>query len=308
METPAITELIDGLRFPEGPVCLPDGSLAFTEIARGEVNVVDVDGSKRTIAVTGGGPNGLALGPDGALYLCNNGGCFSWMEIGDLLIPGPLPSDWTGGSIQRIDLDSGEVTTLYTECDGHPLRAPNDLVFDAEGGFWFTDHGVRDHAARTSDLTGIYYARPDGSSITMPIFPMEAPNGVGLSPDGSTLYVAETHTARLYRWDLEAPGQPVIVPGPSAHGGTQLAAPGGMKLFDSLAVDEDGNVVVGTLGTGGLTIVAPSGLHDFLELPDPLVTNVCFGGEDLRTAYATCSAVGRIISFPWPHPGLALAF
>jgi gluconolactonase len=308
VETPAITELASGLKFPEGPVVLPDGSVAFTEIARGEVNKVAPDGTKSTIATTGGGPNGLALGPDGALYVCNNGGCFNFIEIGDLLIPGPLPEDWTGGSIQRIDLGSGEVTTLYTECDGFPLRAPNDLVFDADGGFWFTDHGVRDHTARTSDLTGIYYAKPDGSSITMPIFPMEAPNGVGLSPDGATLYVAETHTARLYRWDLEGPGQPVIVAGPSAHGGTQLAAPGGMKLFDSLAVDGEGHVVIGTLGTGGLTIVEPSGLHDFVELPDPLVTNVCFGGDDLRTAYVTCSAFGRLISFPWPRPGLALAF
>jgi gluconolactonase len=308
VETPPITEVISGLKFPEGPVWLPDGSIAFTEIARGEVNAVGADGTKRSIAVTGGGPNGLALGPDGALYVCNNGGCFNFIEIGDLLIPGPLPQDWTGGSIQRIDLDSGEVTTLYTECDGFPLRAPNDLVFDADGGFWFTDHGVRDHVARTSDLTGIYYARPDGSSITMPIFPMEAPNGVGLSPDGSTLYVAETHTARLYRWDLDGPGQPVLVPGPSAHGGTQLAAPGGTKLFDSLAVDGEGHVVVGTLGTGGLTIVEPSGLHDFVPLPDPLVTNVCWGGEDLRTAYATCSAAGRLVSFTWPRPGLALSF
>lgn len=308
METPIITEIISGLKFPEGPVCLPDGSLAFCEIAAGEVNRVAPDGTKSTIAVTGGGPNGLALGPDGALYVCNNGGCFSWIDVGGLLVPGGLAEEWSGGSIQRIDVQSGEVTTLYTECDGHPLRAPNDLVFDAEGGIWFTDHGVRDEHARTSDLTGIYYAQPDGSRITMPIFPMEAPNGVGLSPDGMTLYVAETHTTRLYRWDLEAPGVPVVQPGVFSHGGTQLAAPGGMKRFDSLAVDGEGHVVVGTLGTGGLTVVEPSGLHEFVGLPDPLVTNVCFGGEDLRTAYVTLSGIGRIISFDWPRPGLALAF
>ena len=306
METPPLTEIADGLKFPEGPVWRPDGSLLFVEIADGVVSKVAPDGTKSTVAETGGGPNGLAVGPDGALYVCNNGGCFDWIDFGGMLLPGPLPGDWKGGSIQRIEPDTGVVTTLYAKCDGHPLRAPNDLVFDAHGGFWFTDHGVRDEHARTSDLTGVYYAKADGSSITMPIFPLEAPNGVGLSPDGDHLYVAETHTTRVYTWDLEGPGHAVIQPGAFSHGGTQLAAPGGLKRFDSLAVDSEGNVVVGTLGTGGLTIVEPSGLHEFLELPDPLVTNVCFGGPDLRTAYATLSGAGRIVSFTWPRAGLAL--
>lgn len=306
METPPLTEIASGLRFPEGPVWLPDGSLAFVEIAAGQISKVAPDGTRSTVAEPGGGPNGLAVGPDGAFYVCNNGGCFEWIDLGELVLPGPLPAEWEQGSIQRVDPDSGEVTTLYTECDGHPLRAPNDLVFDAHGGFWFTDHGVRDEHARTSDLTGIYYAKADGSSITEAIFPMEAPNGVGLSPDGSRLYVAETHTTRLYTWPLEAPGVPVKENFAFGHGGTQLASPEGQKRFDSLAVDGEGQVVVGTLGEGGLTIVAPSGLHDFLPLPDPLVTNVCFGGEDLRTAYATLSGSGRIVSFEWPHPGLAL--
>ena len=62
-----------------------------------------------------GGPNGAAIGPDGALYLCNNGGCFTPIELGDLLFPGPFdPSNYIGGRIQRVDLSSGAVTDLYT--------------------------------------------------------------------------------------------------------------------------------------------------------------------------------------------------
>jgi len=307
VETPPLIELARGLRFPEGPVWLPDGSVLFVEIAAGAITKVARDGTKSTVAETGGGPNGLAVGPDGALYVCNNGGCFEWIDLGGLLMPGPLPGGWEGGSIEKVDLGTGAVTTLYTDCGGRPLRAPNDLVFDAHGGFWFTDYGVRDEHARTSDLTGVYYALADGSSITEAIFPLEAPNGVGLSPDGSHLYVAETHTTRVYTWELEAPGVPIKANFAFSHGGTQLAAPGGQKRFDSMAVDGEGNVVVGTLGEGGLTIVEPSGLHDFLPLPDPLVTNVCFGGPDLRTAFATFSGTGRLVSFPWPRPGLALA-
>src|SRR5690606_7932948 len=116
-----------------------------------------------------------------------NGGCFEWIDVG-LLVPGGVPDAWTGGSIQRVDLSDGSVETVYTECDGRPLRAPNDLVFDAHGGFWFTDHGVRH--GRTSDRTGVYYASADGSSITEVLFPLDAPNGIGLSPAGDRLYVA----------------------------------------------------------------------------------------------------------------------
>jgi gluconolactonase len=82
-----------------------------------------------------------------------------------------------------------------------------------------------------------------------------------------------------------------------------------MQLFDSLAVDGDGNVVVGTLVNGGLTVISPDGSSvEHVPFPDPMVTNVCFGGEDLRTAYVTCSATGKLVSTPWPRPGLKLAF
>ena len=94
--------------------------------------------------------------------------------------PGPLPDTWTGGSIDRVDLATGAVTTLYSEYDGRGLRAPNDLVFEAHGGFWFTDHGLR--SERSTDRTGIYYAKVDGSHIAEVVFPVDAPNGIGLSP------------------------------------------------------------------------------------------------------------------------------
>src|SRR5438093_229288 len=86
----------------------------------------------------------------------------------------------------RVDLKTGKVEVLYKECDGHPLRGPNDIVFDRSGGFWFTDHGkVRE---RERDRTGVYYAKPDGSMIREAIFPIDSPNGVGLSPDEKKLY------------------------------------------------------------------------------------------------------------------------
>jgi gluconolactonase len=171
---------------------------------------------------------------------------------------------------------------------------------------WFTDHGkIRE---RDLDHGGVYYAAPDGSSIREVVYPLDAPNGIGLSPDGTKLYVAETHTGRLWAWDVTGPGE-VARNGISRSGGTLLVGLPGFQLFDSLAVDSEGNVVVGTLVNGGLTIVSPDGSSvDHMPLPDFMVTNVCFGGDDLRTAYATCSATGTILSFRWPRAGLKLAY
>ena len=177
-------------------------------------------------------------------------------------------------------------------------------MFDGHGGFWFTDHGVR--LDRTSDRTGIHYAKADGSSCEEVIFPLDAPNGIGLSPDGTRLYAAETHTGRVFAWDLSGPGE-VARDNPVGHGGHLLAGLPGLQLLDSLAVDGEGWVCVGTLVNGGITSISPDGeTIEHTPLPDPLVTNVCFGGADLRTAYATLSGTGALVALDWPRPGLRL--
>jgi gluconolactonase len=306
MTEPVITEIAVGLQFPEGPVWMPDGTVLCVELKRRTVDRVRADGTIETLATPGGSPNGLAIGPDGAAYICNSGG-FAFHDLFGMTITAlEQPDDYSGGRIERLDLETGEVAVLYTECDGHPLMGPNDLVFDATGNLWFTDHGkIR---PRERDHGGVYYAAPDGSSITEAIYPIESPNGVGLSPEGDRLYVAETHTGRVSWWPVTAPGV-VEKPSPVGHGGLLLAGLPGMQLLDSLGVDSAGNVVVGTLANGGLTVIPPDGGEaEHIPLPDPLVTNVCFGGPDLSTAYVTCSATGKLISLPWPRPGLALAF
>jgi gluconolactonase len=298
----------DGLSFPEGPVVLPDGSIAVCEIGAGKVTRVQPDGSKALIADVGGGPNGAALGPDGALYVVNNGG-FLWTELGELRIPLDLatganePEAFGGGWVDRIDLETGAVTTLYRDFEGLRLHSPNDIVFDADGGFWFTDLGKM----RTHDLDrgGLYYASPDGSNITKPVSGLLGANGVGLSPDGGTVYVAESYTGRLLAWEVTAPGQVAGGMGPGGGGRCVVATPAG---FDSLAVEADGHVVVAAI-THGLCVVDPAtGDHEFVEVPDPFVTNLCFTGEDHRTAYVTMSGGGWLGEVTWPRPGLRLAF
>lgn len=306
-----LTVIASGLRFPEGPIAMPDGSIILVEMFGPRITRVRADGSTETIAEVEGGPNGAAIGPDGALYLCNNGGSFSPVDLGGMLVPGPFdPSRYIGGRIQRVDLSTGAVTDLYTECDGRPLRAPNDLVFDSHGGFWFTDHGIRDNRARTSDLTGIYYATADGAHISEQAFPVEAPNGIGLSPDGGTLYWAETHTGRVMRRTVEAPGR--LAPAAPLDPSACLAGLPGLQLLDSLAVDGEGNVCVATLLNGGITVIDPAdGSSWHLPTGDPLTTNICFGDRDgsgeYRDAFVTCSAFGTVQHVRWPNRGLRLA-
>jgi gluconolactonase len=215
--------------------------------------------------------------------------------------------DYSGGRIEAVDLRSGAVEVLYTETDKGPLKGPNDLVFDREGGFYFTDLGkVRAHEM---DRGAVYYAKADGSLIREVVFPIFTPNGIGLSPDGRVLYVAETETARLWAFDLKGPGAIERHPFPSPYGGRLVVGLGGYNRFDSLAVDAQGNICVATLVNGGITIVSPDGSSvRHIPMPDRWATNICFGGPDLRTAYITLSSTGRLVAMPWDRPGLRLNY
>ena len=291
-----------GLAFPEGPVVMGDGSVILVEIQRGTLTRVTQSGEVSVIAELGGGPNGAALGPDGHCYVCNNGG-FKWYTARDgRVFPGDQPDDYVGGSIQRVNLSTGVSDTVYDQCEGESLKGPNDLVFDRTGGFWFTDHGKS--RPRDRDRSGVFYARPDGSMIWERIFPLEGPNGIGLSPDERTLYVAETPTGRVWAYPLASPGEI-----DASQPRTMLAQRPDYHLFDSLAVDAMGNVCVATLITGGISIHSPDGDRvELVDTPDVLTTNIAFGGNHLKTAFITLSSTGRLVKTDWATEGLKLNF
>jgi gluconolactonase len=287
----------EGLAFPEGPVAMPDGSVIVCEVRAGRLSRVGRDGRISEVATVGGGPNGAAVGPDGAIYLCNNG----------------ISRDGASKpAIQRVDPETGRTDVLYTECEAQKLVRPNDLVFDSTGGFWFTDRGG----------DALYYARADGTFIRRADTRATSPNGVGLSPGEDILYWAETVTRQVHRRRLERPGEIVpsmgcdivalVVAGELDRWSLLLGLPGAAQL-DSLAIEAGGAVCVATLIESGITVVWPEdGSYELCTLPDHLqdraVTNICFGGEDFQTAYITCSMTGRLISCRWPRPGVQLAF
>jgi gluconolactonase len=301
----SMKELATGLKFPEGPVAMDDGSIILVEIAAGRITRVKPDGKTKTIAKTGGGPNGLAIGPDGALYVCNNGGNFEFHKRQGLTIPGHAPSTHKGGRIERVNISTGKVERLYDKCDGERLIAPNDLVFDTIGGFWFTDHGSSTAKGRSHGA--LYYAKADGSKITRVLRELLSPNGVGLSPDGMTVHYAETMPGRLWSLPLTKPGKGAKVPGFTP--GVFAGAFPGLAYFDSLGVQADGGVCVATILAGGITTFWPgTDKVRHTPIPDPIVTNICWGGANMKTAYITASATGKLIAMEWPEPGLRLNY
>ena len=296
--------IAEGFEFPEGPIAMADGTVILTEIKGQRLTRVHPDGRKETVVETGGGPNGAAVGPDNAIYITNNGGAFEWLENQGMTIPGPTPASHTGGMIQRFDLATGALTTLYDACDGRRLIGPNDIVFDKQGGLWFTDHGCSTPEGRK--FGAIYYARIDGSHISRQRDHIISPNGIGLSPDETVVYAADTQLGRLWAFDVAEPG--VLAPPAGFAPGRVICNLPGYQLLDSLALEASGKVCVATIINGGITAFDPDGSTEHFAVPDLIVTNICFGGPGMTTAWITASATGKLFKATWPRPGLKLNF
>jgi len=298
----------EGLRFPEGPIALADERVLVVEIEGMTLTAVLPNGQSEVIAELNGGPNGAAVGPDGWVYVCNSGG---WLYTDEKLESGTIRRN-TGqnprrGWIERVRLSDGSVERLHAEYDGTPLGSPNDIVFDEHGGYYFTDYGKR--SASTLEIGSLYYAPAGDSSLIKCVGALITPNGLGLSADGKTLYVAETLTRRLWAFDLAGPGRIAAKPWPSSNGGRLVAGLPDNNLLDSMALDARGRVCVACLYNGGIwTISADGSERRHTALPDLMTTNVCFGGKDLRSAFVTLSSTGRLGRLRWDIPGQPLPF
>lgn len=304
---PNFKEVTDGLLFPEGPIAMPDGSVIVVEIAGGRLTRVSQNGEKSLVADTQGGPNGAAVGPDGRIYVCNNGGIPKEYARDHLGIEGDgLVAERIQSCLQVVDPATGKVETLHTESEGWAFNSLNDIVFDAHGGCYFTDLGLK--GFKRTNRGRVMYAKADGSLVKNVIAPIDAPNGVGLSPDGKSLYVSQTDAGKCWAFDITEPGS-VKIENEAGWGARLICTLPRIQEFDSMAVDSEGNVCVGTLIEGGITVIRPDGSSWWkLDGPDRMVTNICFGGSDLKTAYITCSTTGKLLSFDWDVPGTPLNY
>jgi gluconolactonase len=342
LDTSKIEVISSSLEYPEGPIHCHDGSIILVEIKGQRLSKIAPCGTATTIAQLPGGPNGAAVGPNGCVYICNDGG-FEWMPIPGvnkdkiIWVGGNQPTGdaYKGGSLQKIDTSSGEVTTLFTECTerGYPdpsgaaypawnpavdLKGPDDLVFDQAGGIWFSDFGKT--RERDRDITGLYYVSPDQKTITQMAYPLNSPNGIALSPDGTRLYFALTYERKVMYFELSGAGK--IKRNPASLDGAYLltAQLEGQAILDSMAVDVEGNLYLATMlpqgntpvVNGGISIISPDGAVEYQEIaiPDgsiaPLPSNICFGGEDMKTAFVTCGGAGYLLKMPSAIAGLRL--
>jgi gluconolactonase len=302
MAEPAVRLVAEGLHFPEGPVPEPDGSVLVSEMAVGRITRVLPDGRKETVATPGGGPNGMCRLPSGDLVVCQNGGA-SWGEgPWPMNVPGALrvfrplgpPSEALVPQLQRVDR-TGETKTLATHflaVDGQrrALVRPSDICADADGGFYLTDGGTTEGRQRT--LTGLLYGDSNGDLREI-LYPLEMPNGVALSPSGDRLYVAETRTRRVWCCGLAGPG---ILNGIRALGTVPSGGPLNMGGADGLCVDGAGNVIVATLGSGGITVLDDRGaLLSSWPMDDPLTTNAAMSVDGL-SVFVTLASTGRLMN------------
>lgn len=312
---PDLEKVAEGLGFPEGPVAMDDGSVLFVDIKDQLLRRLLPNGKLVDVARLPGGPNGAAIGPDGAAYICNNGAVYSFVSMPlpgwdpkagpapEITVPSPHRPDYEGGSIQRVDLETGEVRTLYCKFRGKCLIAPDDIVFDRHGGFWFTDTGRQD--GPISESGAVYYATIDGRTLER-VVDVPTANGIGLSPDGDRLYVSDTVFGRLWAMPITGPGKLAPGPLPGMPGHVVQTLPG-YQWLDSLKVQADGHVCVGTIFNGGITRFSPDGnTVEHFPVPDLFTTNLCFGGDDMRDVWITASGTGRIYRTRWDRPGLKL--
>ncbi|MEB4212152.1 SMP-30/gluconolactonase/LRE family protein [Mycobacterium sp. 94-17] len=294
--------LAEGLAFPESPVPCDDGSVMVSEIAAGRITRVGSDGTTRTIAHTGGGPNGVARLAEDRLVVCQNGG--SRFGIGpwpydlegcvQLFRPVGPPRHPIPPAVQVVDHD-GSVSTLATQFttrsgEAAPLVRPSDVCVDGHGGFYLTDAGtVR---GRSRSVTGLLYGTT-GGGLREIVYPLEMPNGVALSPDGAVLYVAETRTRRIWEFELIAPG---VVGRAKGLATVPSGGPLNVGGADGVCVDGDGRVLVATLGTGGVTVFSATGEPlGAIPADDPLTTNVALS-TDGETMLMTLASSGRLVA------------
>lgn len=323
---PGLRTVGTGLRFCEGPVWLGDDRVLVTEIASGTLATVSLtDGSVERVVEGLAGPNGAGVVADGSgrLWVADNGGFFTWIEAGGRRFPAPGNPAHCGGALVLADPSTGAHAPVCTHVAAAaggdappagaatPLVAPNDLVVDADAGVWCTDFGVQEDAP-TAGGPGVVYVPATAASVATAsaagagvgtvaspvVWGTHQANGIGLSADGTELYVAETHSASLWAFAVRGPGEVVGGGGPGERHAGRLLYRGEGVLFDSLAVDPDGFVCVATIGPGGgVTCVDPAtGAASRVGAPDDLTTNVAFhtGADGVVRAVLTLSSTGTL--------------
>ena len=251
--------------FLEGPSFDRDGNLYVTDIPFGRVFRISPDGQWTLITEYDGWPNGLKLHKDGRIFI----------------------TDYKRG-IMQLDPNSGAVTPVLTNRRSESFRGTNDLVFDSNGIMYFTDQGQ----TGMHDPTGrVYRYNLETQALDLLITNAPSPNGIVLSPDEKTLYVAVTRGNGVWR-------VPILKDGGTTKVSIFVNLAGGVSGADGMAVDEEGRLFVCDAGNGCAWV--------FTKWGEPVyrvrstgggrsTTNIAFGGPSRRDVFITESDTGNIL-------------
>jgi gluconolactonase len=253
----------EGFQGTEGPIALPDGSVAFTEGQANRITRIAADNSTSSYLENSGGANGLAFNAAGEL----------------IAVVTAKPGI-------AVLAPAGKERVLVDQFEGTPLNRPNDLVVDKSGGVYFTDPGARPEPGKPAPPTAVYYLSPKGLLKKLAT-DIPRPNGIQLSPDEKTLYVANTFGDHILAYDIKKDGSVGQRRNFAKLDGVTQTETGITSGADGLAVDAKGRLYVAS-AAGVQVFDAKGAALGTIALPKA-PQNLAFAGEGKKTLYV----VGR---------------
>lgn len=272
-----VVKVVGDCKFTEGPAWHPDGYLLFSDIPNVRILRVNSDGSHSEWMKPSGGANGLMCDRAGNVYAAQ----------GDERRVVRLRANAAG---------QGEIAAvLARDYDSLPFNKPNDLALDSHGGLYFTDPNYRPEP-QSQPVQGVYYVAASGQVTRIATAEVPRPNGILVSQDGQTLYVANIEQRKIMAYPIVGPGtvsQPtVLFTGDESLDGTGP---------DGMALDEQGNLYA---TYKQVVVVSPAGgLIGRIDVPEK-PANCAFGGAENRTLYITART--SLYSVPMKVRGMAL--
>jgi gluconolactonase len=242
----------------EGIVFDKSGAGYVSDTQHGAIYKVTVGDGKTSLWASTPAPNGHKILADGTHLVCDK------------------------GAVLHLDAAGRKLKDAASECDGKPLRSPNDLTIDPKGGFYFTDPGGSD---AKNPIGTVHYVDPQGKTHLI-AGGLAFPNGIVLRPDGKTLLVGESEYNRVLAFEVLGPGKlgakKIFATLPAKHGDQINNAPDGMTL------DEDGNLFVAHYGMHTVQVLSPAGkLLRSYPGGNLTTSNVAFAGPGMDQLFIT---------------------